>query len=98
MARPMGDEELVDFLDGRANHTAKLATTRTDGRPHVAPVWFVLDRSTAAPGNPIGDLVFTTGTTTVKGTRPAPGPSGVPVCRRRTATVLIRRHRRDRHV
>ncbi len=68
MARPMSDEELVDFLDGESNHTAKLATTRTDGRPHVAPVWFVLDRSTAASGNPIGDLVFTTGATTVKGT------------------------------
>ncbi|MEV6208745.1 PPOX class F420-dependent oxidoreductase [Kitasatospora sp. NPDC051914] len=38
--------------------TAKLATTRADGRPHVAPVWFVLD----------GDhLVITTGSTTVKG-------------------------------
>lgn len=37
--------------------TAKIATVRTDGRPHVAPVWFVLD----------GDaIVFTTWHTTVK--------------------------------
>jgi len=38
-------------------HTAKIATVLADGRPHVAPVWFVLD----------GDmLIFTTGHTTVK--------------------------------
>ena len=38
--------------------TGKLATVRPDGRPHVAPVWFVLD----------GDgLVFTTMANTVKG-------------------------------
>jgi PPOX class probable F420-dependent enzyme len=38
-------------------HTAKLATVRKDGRPHVVPVWFVLD----------GDaLIFNTGDTTVK--------------------------------
>jgi PPOX class probable F420-dependent enzyme len=38
--------------------TGMLATTRPDGRPHVAPVWFVLDGD---------DLVFTTGADTVKG-------------------------------
>jgi PPOX class probable F420-dependent enzyme len=38
--------------------TAKLATVRSDGRPHVAPVWFDLD------GN---DLIFMTGRDTVKG-------------------------------
>jgi hypothetical protein len=38
--------------------TAKLSTTRADGRPHVAPVWFALDGA---------DLIFTTGKTTVKG-------------------------------
>jgi PPOX class probable F420-dependent enzyme len=37
--------------------TAKLATVRADGRPHVAPVWFALDGD---------DLVFTTWHTTVK--------------------------------
>ena len=35
-----------------------MATTRADGRPHVAPVWFVLDGD---------DLVFMTGADTVKG-------------------------------
>jgi PPOX class probable F420-dependent enzyme len=37
--------------------TGKLATVRADGRPHVVPIWFVLD----------GDvLVFTTWHTSVK--------------------------------
>jgi hypothetical protein len=38
--------------------TGKLATTRPDGRPHVVPIWFVLDGD---------DLVFNTGADTVKG-------------------------------
>ncbi|MGK4581952.1 PPOX class F420-dependent oxidoreductase [Kitasatospora sp. HPMI-4] len=38
--------------------TAKLATTRADGSPHVAPIWFLLDGD---------DLVFNTGRDTVKG-------------------------------
>ena len=37
--------------------TAKLAIVRKDGRPHVTPVWFVLDGDT---------LVFTTWHTSVK--------------------------------
>src|SRR5436190_5338777 len=37
--------------------TAKLATVRKDGRPHVVPVWFDMDGDT---------LIFTTGQTTVK--------------------------------
>ena len=38
--------------------TGKLATTRRDGRPHVVPVWFVLDGD---------DFVFNTGAATIKG-------------------------------
>ena len=38
--------------------TAKVATVRSDGRSHVAPVWFVLDG---------GKLVFMTGKDSVKG-------------------------------
>ncbi|MEV7565602.1 PPOX class F420-dependent oxidoreductase [Streptomyces tanashiensis] len=38
--------------------TAKLATVRDDGSPHVVPVWFLLDGD---------DLVFNTGKETVKG-------------------------------
>lgn len=52
----MTPEEYRAFLLERPR-TAKLATVRADGRPHVAPVWFDLD----------GDaLVFTTWHTTVK--------------------------------
>jgi PPOX class probable F420-dependent enzyme len=38
---------------------ATLATSRRDGRPHIAPIWYDLDGD--------GTLVFTTGATTVKG-------------------------------
>ncbi|MEU7134249.1 PPOX class F420-dependent oxidoreductase [Streptomyces sp. NPDC046261] len=39
------------------SRTGKLATTRKDGRPHVTPVWFLLD-DTAGPGTV--EVVFTT--------------------------------------
>ncbi|MEO7908491.1 MAG: PPOX class F420-dependent oxidoreductase [Roseiflexaceae bacterium] len=52
----MSPEQYRAFLLERPR-TAKLATVRADGRPHVAPIWFDLD----------GDaLVFTTWHTTVK--------------------------------
>jgi PPOX class probable F420-dependent enzyme len=38
--------------------TGKLANVRADGRPHVTPVWFVLDGE---------DVVFNTAATSVKG-------------------------------
>ncbi len=38
--------------------TGKLATVRSDGRPHVAPIWFVLDGD---------DVLFNTADTSVKG-------------------------------
>jgi PPOX class probable F420-dependent enzyme len=54
--RQMSAEEWRAFLLERPR-TAKLATVRADGRPHVAPIWFDLD----------GDaIVFTTWHTTVK--------------------------------
>lgn len=53
----MTEPEWRAFL-GHGTRTAKLATTRADGRPHVAPVWFLLDGD---------DLVLNTGRDTVKG-------------------------------
>jgi PPOX class probable F420-dependent enzyme len=53
----MTHEEWRAFL-GQGTRTGKLATVRRDGRPHVVPVWFVLDGD---------ELVFTTGADTVKG-------------------------------
>jgi len=54
--RRMTDQEARRFLT-EGTRTGKLATVRSDGRPHIVPIWFVLDGD---------DLVFTTGGTTVK--------------------------------
>lgn len=57
MATPMTETEWRAFLS-EGTRTGKLATTRADGRPHVAPIWFLLDGP---------DLVFNTAETSVKG-------------------------------
>jgi PPOX class probable F420-dependent enzyme len=57
MAHPMIGDELDQFLSSETR-TGKLATTRADGSPHVAPIWFVLDGD---------DLVFMTGADSAKG-------------------------------
>ena len=54
--RTLSNAEARAFLLDRPR-TAKLATVRADGRPHVAPVWFDLDGET---------IVFTTWHATVK--------------------------------
>ena len=55
--RNMTAQEWQAFvMDG--TRTAKVATSRKDGRPHVVPVWFVLDGE---------DIVFTTSARSVKG-------------------------------
>jgi len=48
--------EVREFLM-TGTRTAKIATVRADGRPHMVPVWFLLDG---------GDIVFTTWHTTTK--------------------------------
>ena len=53
----MTEAEAREFLSADTR-TGKLATTGRDGRPHVVPVWFVLDGD---------DLVFMTGAETLKG-------------------------------
>jgi PPOX class probable F420-dependent enzyme len=55
----MNGEEVRAFLTALPPHTGKLATVRADGRPHLAPVWYDVDRD--------GTLVFNTGASTVKG-------------------------------
>lgn len=52
----MTREEWRAFVS-EGTRTGKLATVRRDGRPHVVPIWFVLDGD---------DLVFTTGARSVK--------------------------------
>ena len=57
MPRKMTPEEIRAFLT-HGTRTAKIATSGTDGQPHVMPVWFALDGE---------ELVFTTWGDSVKG-------------------------------
>src|SRR5437763_7463905 len=57
MSRGMTPNEVREFLS-YGTRTAKLATITAAGRPHVMPVWFVLDGE---------QIVFTTGAESVKG-------------------------------
>jgi PPOX class probable F420-dependent enzyme len=60
----MSPEEARAFLrDGV--RTAKVATTRADGAPHVVPVWFIVDE---------GAIVFTCAGASVKGRNLARDP------------------------
>src|SRR5262245_49665975 len=52
----MSKAEYMAFLSSPAR-CGKLATVREDGRPHVVPVWFMLDG---------GNLIFTAWHTSVK--------------------------------
>ena len=54
----MSEDEWRRFLHEPVR-PATIATTRADGRPHVAPVWYDVDDD--------GTIVFTTGADTVKG-------------------------------
>lgn len=56
--RPMTDHEWRAFIT-QGTRTGKLATTRKDGRPHVAPIWFDVDTD--------GTIVFTTAAESLKG-------------------------------
>ncbi|MFL6076267.1 MAG: PPOX class F420-dependent oxidoreductase [Mycobacteriales bacterium] len=55
--RTMTEAEWVAFVS-EGTRTGKLAVVRADGRPHVTPVWFVLDGT---------DLLFNTAATSLKG-------------------------------
>lgn len=57
--RIMSPAEVEAFLS-HGTRTGKLATVRADGRPHITPVWFVIDPAT-------GDILFNTGADSVKG-------------------------------
>lgn len=57
MATPMTPDDITAFLRDNPR-PAYVATTRADGRPHVAPVWYVMDGE---------QVVFTTDRDSVKG-------------------------------
>lgn len=54
-----------DFVAGLPARTAKLAVTRKDGSPHVAPVWVDLERDAGPEGEDV--VVFMTSAETIKG-------------------------------
>jgi PPOX class probable F420-dependent enzyme len=57
----MTPPEIFEFLSS-GTRTAHVASTRADGSPHVAPVWYLAD------GTPDSFVIqFTTGASTVKG-------------------------------
>lgn len=57
MAEPMSDDERRAFLTA-GTRTGKVAWVGPSGRPHVAPIWFVLDGD---------DVLFTTHEDSAKG-------------------------------
>jgi PPOX class probable F420-dependent enzyme len=54
-----------DFVEALPPRTGKLAVTRKDGGPHVAPVWVDLDRGAGPAGE--DQIVFLTNADTIKG-------------------------------
>ncbi|MCB2223374.1 MAG: PPOX class F420-dependent oxidoreductase [Actinobacteria bacterium] len=62
--RKLTDEQCLAFL-AEGTRTGTLATVRPDGRPHAAPVWFVVDGR---------DVVFTTWHASVKARNLAADP------------------------
>lgn len=57
MTKKMSRDQALEFLS-EGTRTGKLATVRADGRPHVAPIWFIVED---------GDIVFNTWHESVKG-------------------------------
>jgi PPOX class probable F420-dependent enzyme len=53
----MSKKEIEKFLM-RGTFTAKLATVKKDGNPHVVPLWFVLDDRKDQARKGMGDIVF----------------------------------------
>ena len=56
----MSIKEIKKFLR-QGTFTAKIATVKKDGSPHVVPIWFVLDdEQNDRKVKKIGDIIFTT--------------------------------------
>ncbi|HUZ08966.1 MAG TPA: PPOX class F420-dependent oxidoreductase [Acidimicrobiales bacterium] len=55
----MTSQEVMAFLNSAPARTGIVATTREDGSPHAAPVWYVVDED--------GSVLFNTGARSVKG-------------------------------
>ena len=64
----MRSKEIKRFLM-QGTFTGKLATVKKDGSAHVVPIWFVLDDeydSNRKGEQKMGDIVLTTGSTSIK--------------------------------
>ena len=61
----MSKEEIARFVM-QGTFTGKLATVRKDGSSHVVPIWFVLDIENSKRRGRIGNIIFTTDSTSVK--------------------------------
>jgi PPOX class probable F420-dependent enzyme len=61
----MSKEEIARFVM-QDTLTGKLATVRIDGSSHVVPIWFVLDNENSKRRRRIGDIIFTTDSTSAK--------------------------------
>jgi len=64
----MRSKEIKRFLM-QGTFTGKLATVKKDGSAHVVPIWFVLDdedESNRKGEQKVGDIVLTTGSTSIK--------------------------------
>jgi PPOX class probable F420-dependent enzyme len=55
----MSEEEVRAFLTSLPARPGVLATTRSDGRPHLAPIWYTVEAT--------GEIVFNTDESSVKG-------------------------------
>lgn len=64
----MERDEWLAFLESPVR-PGVLATLRADGRPHIAPVWYVLDAS-----GPVPTLLFNTSASSLKGRNIARDP------------------------
>jgi len=67
--KEMDENEIIDFLM-KGTKTGKLATVLENGRPHVAPIWFVWNE---------GKIIFCTGESSVKGKNMRRNPQ-VSIC------------------
>jgi PPOX class probable F420-dependent enzyme len=61
----MSKEEIARFVI-KGTFTGKLATVRKDGSSHVVPIWFVLDNENSKRRRRIGNIIFTTDSTSAK--------------------------------
>lgn len=83
----MTDDEVWAFLSSEPARPAVLATTRPDGRPHAAPVWYIVDGTA---------IVFNTGAETIKGRNLANDARVTLVVDGRSTAILVRDDRRSR--